>query len=1348
MEQQTPATPLFVTGVPFPVTIQRIVAPLSTNIRKTDTLFTYSYWTKPTQSGQQKEKQFRTWDSPIEGVIESWDVKEGQVLQDGSRPVVHIQEPCTHDVQLHGLCALCGKDLTGTDYTGFSETSRAAISMVHDEAHRLETATTNRLLKDKKLSLIVDLDQTIVHATVDPTVGEWLEDPSNPNYKALEGVQKFQLGPDSPGKIEDGCWYYVKMRPGLRKFLQDVSEIYEMHVYTMGTRAYAIEVCKVIDPDGGLFGGRILSRDESGSLTRKSLQRLFPCDTSMVVIIDDRADVWDGSPNLVKVIPYEFFVGIGDINAAFLPKKKDIVSTAGGTAMTSGSETSNETKTDSDPSATPPRSPEIEASADPVANTGEEVFPSLSGAEASTAMTIHDQIENRPLKKAQEEAIHHTTAASSSGDTNDGGPPPSDSASSAESPEAEVPVLRDDDRELDRLWDILKEVRDTFFQQVEEGRNDADVKHIIPERKRRTFRDCKFVFSGLVPLGTRLDESEYAQLATTFGAECMSDLDQTTTHLVAKESGTAKVHTARRKHPRVPVVNVHWMIDGVQKWARQPESDFLFEEESHRSDRDNHEGADRSTTPPIDSALEDAILTAYDHDDSEDPVDEGDPEPAFELDWGDAAKEIDDFLNETDDEATDTEGGRSGGEDESDGERSTSGPRKRARMYNESDDEGGAGRTKHENGKSDIVVADSPLQKRVKVSRARKSGLKVSFPASTGSKQDEGPTNARDSHQQTTTVVGSSTTAESRRPGASRTNTATTDDTNRSASVPASPRPLSRAGSVLESSDDEAFLASMTAELESGIAQAIRLQEQLGDAVEIQVYEKASASGGVWRDALWPGASSDVQAHLYQLYSDLDPSWSSYYAKQSDILAFWRKLIIKHHLTDAFHYNSEFIGSTWSREQQNHAITLRDPRNNVEHQVIADILVSANGPLSTPQIPVLPGLETFKGEYFHNLRWNPHVDLQGKRVAVVGNGSSGVQLVPGVAEIPGIQLTHFIRSPGYFVPKINYDYPQIVRWAFKWLPGVQRLYRLHLFVDNNERWRPPLQSNGVTSKEEFLLNYLRREAPPEYLEALTPNYPFGCKRPAYDAGWLKSLHRQNVELVSSKIVAVTQDGLETADGLSRTFDVIIFATGSDVAQHGLGLNKNVIGENGLELEKFWKEIGGPQAYRGLAVPKFPNHFAVLGPNAISGSWGFSIGVRTLAIAKLVRDMYELGLTSIQPTQEAFERHNKDTQSRLAASTMNSSLCSNWWRVEGQGLVSVPSAETGFGLIKQLRGVDWKDWDAHELKYDSDIKSSSSIERVDVNERIKIRRFRKALAYSGPTLLTILLATSPLGQRPD
>lgn len=158
------------------------------------------------------------------------------------------------------------------DYTGFDETSRANIQMTHDtsaltvsleEAARLEHQTSERLLRQEKLSLIVDLDQTIIHATVDPTVGDWMEDASNPNNQFLRDVRKFRLL-NEQGR-EDGCWYYVKPRPTLQKFLEGSSRLYEMHVYTMGTRAYAENVCRIIDPDGRIFGNRILSRDESGS---------------------------------------------------------------------------------------------------------------------------------------------------------------------------------------------------------------------------------------------------------------------------------------------------------------------------------------------------------------------------------------------------------------------------------------------------------------------------------------------------------------------------------------------------------------------------------------------------------------------------------------------------------------------------------------------------------------------------------------------------------------------------------------------------------------------------------------------------------------------------------------------------------------------------------------------------------------------------------------------------------------------------------------------------------------------------------------------------------------------------
>ncbi|PWZ01428.1 hypothetical protein BCV70DRAFT_225733 [Testicularia cyperi] len=239
------------------------------------------------------------------------------------------RQQCTHPVQFGGMCAVCAKQLDPDSSESAAMPvmhSNAGVKVSAQEAHRLDSEHNSHLLSQRKLALIVDLDQTIIHATVDPTVGEWMRDQSNPNYHALQSVGKFRLDVHGHEVVDgdqhrdfDSCWYYVKPRPGVPHILRHLSHIYEMHVYTMGTRSYADCICKLVDPDRSIFGNRILSRNESGSLTRKTLSRLFPVDHSMVVIIDDREDVWRRSPNLVPVVPYEFFVGIGDINATHLP---------------------------------------------------------------------------------------------------------------------------------------------------------------------------------------------------------------------------------------------------------------------------------------------------------------------------------------------------------------------------------------------------------------------------------------------------------------------------------------------------------------------------------------------------------------------------------------------------------------------------------------------------------------------------------------------------------------------------------------------------------------------------------------------------------------------------------------------------------------------------------------------------------------------------------------------------------------------------------------------------------------------------------------------------------------------
>ncbi|CAG8573139.1 4118_t:CDS:2, partial [Dentiscutata heterogama] len=312
----------------LPATICNILVEHGDKIEKTQSLLRYEYVKKTKKENidpETKEQIQHMIDtpfieelkSPTEGEIEQIFVREGELIFDtDDKAVIGVKEPCVHSIQIRGLCALCGNDMMKTDFTGVDYSQRATISMAHNvagltvslnEAERLEKETADRLLKSRKLSLIVDLDQTLIHATIDQMVEEWINDENNINHPTTKDIHKFVLS-DSP------TVYYIKLRPGLKEFLKDVSEFYEPHIYTMGTRNYASSVAEIIDPNHTIFNERILSRDESGNITRKNIRRLFPCDDSMVVAIDDRADVWGWSPNLIKVHPYDFFVGIGDIN--------------------------------------------------------------------------------------------------------------------------------------------------------------------------------------------------------------------------------------------------------------------------------------------------------------------------------------------------------------------------------------------------------------------------------------------------------------------------------------------------------------------------------------------------------------------------------------------------------------------------------------------------------------------------------------------------------------------------------------------------------------------------------------------------------------------------------------------------------------------------------------------------------------------------------------------------------------------------------------------------------------------------------------------------------------------------
>ncbi|KAF5722987.1 FCP1-TFIIF interacting component of CTD phosphatase [Fusarium mundagurra] len=628
----------------YPIIITKLLKKPGDTIKKQESIFEYKFhWKrKVNEETWNDETTYTEFDSPAEGKLKQWRIREGQEIAADS-PCLMVEEACGHEVQVQGLCSLCGADMTEINWASDNlDTDRAMINMTHDQtvlrvsesvATKAEHENQKRLLRQRKLSLVVDLDQTIIHACIEPTIGEWKNDPTNPNYEAVKDVRDFQLNDDGPRGLTSGCTYYIKLRPGLMEFLDEVSKMYELHVYTMGTRAYALNIAKIVDPEQKLFGNRVISRDENGSITSKSLQRLFPVSTDMVVIIDDRADVWPmNRPNLIKVVPYDFFKGIGDINSSFLPKRTDILPILKSKPVEKGVKIA--------PKASP---------MDEIARmSGGDDAASLKVQEEEQEKTLEKQIKDRPLLHMQEELDKEDDQQ----DTNV-------SENASESPHIHHRnVLVDDDEELIALQDHLTDLHTAFYETYDRRRAERrekegthppahskskrrasvddgvdlsmvpDVGDILDELKSNVLSGLVIVLSGLVPLGVRVEESEIGMQAQSYGAQVLDTVSKRVTHLVVASSRprTKKVQQAA-KIPSIKIVNQNWLTDCLSQWRRLDERPYFLE----ILDADREKGEDDTTevTSEADEA-EDAQTG----------------QELRDFDWGEAEDELAEFLDD------------------------------------------------------------------------------------------------------------------------------------------------------------------------------------------------------------------------------------------------------------------------------------------------------------------------------------------------------------------------------------------------------------------------------------------------------------------------------------------------------------------------------------------------------------------------------------------------------------------------------------------------------------------------------------------------------------------------------
>ena len=417
----------------------------------------------------------------------------------------------------------------------------------------------------------------------------------------------------------------------------------------------------------------------------------------------------------------------------------------------------------------------------------------------------------------------------------------------------------------------------------------------------------------------------------------------------------------------------------------------------------------------------------------------------------------------------------------------------------------------------------------------------------------------------------------------------------------------------------------------SGLYMLHRLRDELG--MSTQVYEAGDGVGGTWYWNRYPGARVDSESYVYCYSFDEDLlqewNWSGKFPVQPEVLAYLNHVADRHDLRSNIQFSTRVTAAHFN-EADGHWEVETDQGD----RVTARYLITAIGCISTSQIPNIAGLETFAGEWYHTGGW-PHdgVDFGGKRVGVIGTGSSGVQAIPVIATEAG-HLTVFQRTPQFMVParhhtvdqeflaQVKADYAEIwktcktnrtghpygdaersaleaseeerrARYESAWAKGAYS----YLF-SFNDLFRDVRANNTAA---EFIRSKIRAIVKDrETAEKLLPrDHPYGAKRALIDTDYYETYNRDNVDLVDIRhfpIEEITPTGIRTADGQEHALDVIVFATGYD-AMTGSFFKMDIRGRGGLELKEKWSE--GPKTYLGLATAGFPNLFMITGPGSPS-----------------------------------------------------------------------------------------------------------------------------------------------------
>lgn len=423
-----------------------------------------------------------------------------------------------------------------------------------------------------------------------------------------------------------------------------------------------------------------------------------------------------------------------------------------------------------------------------------------------------------------------------------------------------------------------------------------------------------------------------------------------------------------------------------------------------------------------------------------------------------------------------------------------------------------------------------------------------------------------------------------------------------------------------------------------GLVTAVKLKRA---GIEFVVFEGEPGPGGTWWRNTYPGCEVDVASVLYSL-SFYPRSWSRTHATQGELLEYIEELVDDFGLRPHIQFSTRVEQVEWNDADGTYQVTT--DAGTVEH---FNFVVSAVGFLGDPNIPAWPGLDEFDGEAFHTLWWRHDLDLTGKKVALVGNGSTATQIAPEVAAVAE-NLTIFIREPGWILPKGERDFTEAER-INNAKPWNYRLNRLRIlartqwaYVGGAVHETGSKRNVRAEARARDYINTTFKDRP-DLREKVTPKYPYSGKRRILQSTYYPTLLRDNVDLVDSSVNKILRGGVVSARGDEYEADVIIMATGFKASQYLSTLK--VIGRGGRLLADKWRDSA--YAFLGMTVDEFPNFYMLYGPNTNGGPILVHHELQADHIVADVRRLAKHGWRSLEVRESVVRKYNEVLQQRLS-----------------------------------------------------------------------------------------------------